>query len=186
VRFLKLFSLSICKYNFNMGGSSSSDAQTAALQQLQEATVAPISDKEANQLFTRAGKACCWKDANEYAFRLRQLEIINYAVQTLSKGLYPDPQYIDFKRLHDETLNYLDVNDKPADNHEWTLISEDLTFKGMREEHNLFKDFETYFDTNAGKGPADMKKDFESIYLRNFLRLRDGLIQLMSSSCGDA
>jgi len=146
--------------------------------ELQAASVAPLSPAE-HALFTKSGKACCWTDAGEYAFRLRQLEIMNYAIQTLAKELWKDPNLINFQALHQDASTYRDVDGHPADNHDWSLIAEDATFKPMELAMNRFKEFEQYMTMKAGADARVMKNDFEN-FLALFIRIRDSLLKLMS------
>jgi hypothetical protein len=159
-------------------------APDATVDQLQQAAVAPITEEEA-ALYTRSGKACCWTDSAEYAFRLRQLEIINYAIKTLAEETWKDPQMINFQDLHTDVMRYKDVNGDEADNHDWSLVGEDSTFKPLERKFNRFREFQDYFITNAGKNKADMKHDFED-YMSVFIRIRDGLIQIMAKQCAEA
>jgi len=154
-------------------------------QELQQASIAPITTDEA-ALYTRTGKACCWADSGEYAFRLRQLEIINHAIKTLAEETWKDPEMISsFQALHREVITYKDVDGNEADNHDWSIVAEDLTFKPMELRVNRFKEFEDYFATKGGASKAQMKTDFEN-YMTIFIRIRDSLMQLMAQKCTES
>lgn len=157
----------------------SPDANAA---ELQTASIAPITQEEA-ALYTRTGKRCCWADSGEYAFRLRQLEIINYAIRVLAEETWKDAEMItSFQELHRNVLTYHDVDGNEADNHEWSLLSEDPTFKPMELRVNRFKEFEEYFSTKGGATKQQMKIDFEN-YMTIFIRIRAELIKLMANQC---
>ncbi|RKO94845.1 hypothetical protein BDK51DRAFT_34351 [Blyttiomyces helicus] len=116
----------------------------------------------------------------------RQLEIINYAIQTLASETWKDPEMINFQALHDNVITYHDIDGKQAENHDWRLVSDDVTFKPLELPQNRFKEFENYFQSKAGASKNDMKTDFEN-YGVVFQRLRDGLIKIMAKSCvGDS
>lgn len=151
------------------------------IQQLQDASVAPITEEEAG-LYTKTGKACCWTDSGEYAFRLRQLEIMNYAVKTLAEETWKDAEMINFQALHRQILTYKDVDGNEKDLHDWSLLSEDVTFKPIELPANRFKEFENYFQKKAGAAKKDQKEDFEN-FMTLFIRIRDGLMAIMAKGC---
>ena len=153
----------------------------ATIADLQNASIAPITPAE-TALWARAGKACCWKDAGEYSWRLRQLEIINHAIKILAQETWKDPLILNFKTLHQDVMNYKDVDGNDAEFHEWSLISDDVTFKPMELSQNRFKEFENYFQTKSGATNQKMKEDFDAFMLV-FIRLRDGLMNLMVRRC---
>lgn len=170
-----------------MGIFSSTPEDTTDMvsaQQLQEASMAPLTKSEA-ELYTKSGKMCCWTDSAEYAFRLRQLEIINYAISVLSQETWKDPEMINFQQLLRDTMSYKDVDGNEADFHDWSLLAEDTTFKPIELKENRFKEFQDYFVTRAGASKSDMKRDFEN-YMTLFIRLRDGLMQIMTKQCAEA
>jgi hypothetical protein len=151
-------------------------------QQLQAASVAPLTTDE-KALYTRTGKRCCWADSGEYAFRLRQLTIINHAIKRMSEELWKDAELIsNFQRLHRSIITYTDVEGNPIPNHEWTLLAEDPTFKPMELPMNRFKEFEQYFTTRGGATRQQMKTDFEN-YMTIFIRIRSELLKLMARQC---
>lgn len=151
---------------------------------LQEASIAPITTEE-SALYTRTGKACCWADSGEYAFRLRQLEIINHAIKTLAEETWKDADMMrNFQRLQQDVMTYRDVDGNEAVNHDWSIIAEDLTFKPMELRVNRFKEFQEYFTTKAGTPKEQMKKDFEN-FMTIFVRIRDSLIQMLARQCSE-
>lgn len=150
--------------------------------ELQAASIAPISQDE-SALYTRTGKRCCWADSGEYAFRLRQLEIINHAVKVLAEETWKDAEIItSFQEIHRNVLTYHDIDGNEAENHEWSIISEDPTFKPMELRVNRFKEFEEYFSTKGGATKQQMKVDFEN-FMTIFIRIRAELLKLMATKC---
>ena len=148
------------------------------------ASLAPITTAE-TALYTKTGLACCWADGAEYQFRLRQLELMTHGITTLAVELYKDAEMINFKRLHTDVMTFQDI-DNPEDkytdsSHDWSLLSEDVTFKPMGEE-NRFKEFEEYMARSAGASNAKMKEDFSN-FLILFRRLRDALLKLLVTKC---
>jgi hypothetical protein len=153
--------------------------------ELQEASIAPITTDEA-ALYTKTGKACCWADSGEYAFRLRQLEIINHAIKTLAEETWKDAEMISsFQALHRNVMTYKDVDGNEADNHDWSIVAEDLTFKPMELRVNRFKEFQEFFATKAGESKQQIKKDFEN-YMTIFIRIRDSLMKRMAEQCSES
>ena len=171
-------------------GSDATDAtvdptiDALSVAELQNAAITPISTDE-TQLYSKSGKACCWADSELYAFRLRQLEIINYAIQVMSSELWKDTRLFTTAFANDlqqKVMNYKDVDGRPVDNHGWDLLAEDKTFLNEEYGVNRFKEFRDYFIQNAGASKEKMKEDFER-FLVLFVRYRDILIRLMFNSC---
>lgn len=136
-------------------------------------------------LYTKTGKACCWADSGEYAFRLRQLEIINYAIKTLAEETWKDASSMPkFQDLHNRIMSYEDVDGNPADNHDWSLLSEDPTFLPQVGDVkiNRFKEFQQYFLRKAGASKEQMKADFED-YMVKFINIRDSLMKMLAQKC---
>lgn len=158
--------------------------QSQQLQQLQQASLAPITEEEA-ALYTRSGKACCWTDSGEYAFRIRQLEIINYAIKRLAEETWKDADMINFQELQRDVMTYKDVDGNEAENHDWSLVAEDTTFKPLELRVNRFREFQDYFVGHAGASKTSMKQDFEH-FMTLFIRLRDGLLDIMAKQCAEA
>lgn len=138
--------------------------------------------QQEQSLYTKSGKQCCWQDAEEYAFRLRQLEIINHAISVLSAETWKDPKMINFKQLQESAMTYIDVNGRPADNHDWSLLAEDSSLSSIELEKNRFKQFEDYFMDNAGASPTENLQQFNT-FLTLFIRLRDGIMKIMAKGC---
>src|SRR6476659_3969204 len=107
-------------------------------QDIKDASVAPITQDE-NALYTKTGKACCWADSAEYSFRLRQMEIINHAIKVLAEETWKDPDMISsFQSLLQDVITYKDIDGNEADNHDWSIVAEDITFKPMELRVNRF------------------------------------------------
>lgn len=162
-------------------GSSESTPQPQTLQALQDAATAPLTESD-KALYEPSGKACCWADAGVYAYRLRQLEIMNHAIKTLAEGTWQDPKTIDFALLHAKVLTYTDVDGQPAENHDWSMVSDDPVWKSYELPISRFKEFELYMVNNIGKPKDQMRADFET-YLTLFKRFRDGLMKLLAQGC---
>ena len=151
---------------------------------LAEITALP---QDENLLYTRLGKQCCWKDAGEYAWRIRQLEIINYAIQVLSYELYRKPlrDVTDVKTIIEKATNYRTVFGEPSEEHDWGLVSNDTQlFYDNRINTTQFKKFEKHLEDNRGASIEKHYSDLEN-YLNIFVALRNALIKRMASDCSD-
>ncbi len=165
-----------------MGSEVSVPARHSYVGGLSTASVQPISQTEA-VLLTPTGKSCTFRDTGELAFRLQQLQLINYAIQTLSKELVKDPNNIDFARLHQDAMSYKDVDGRPVGGYSWRILAEDVSaFPALESSINRFKEFEQYILKKVGAPPSEMKKDMD-FFMVIFIRLRDKLLDIMAESC---
>lgn len=150
-------------------------AGPTTMTELQQAVMQPLTQSDMN-LWTPSGKACCFADAEELAFRIRQLEIVNYAVEVLSSQLVKDPSSIDYEILQKIVMEYRDADRVKAPNHDWRLLSgDDDTFKGADARYNAFKEFERYFMDKAGASRDATHTEFTNFLIR-FKKARDTLV----------
>lgn len=155
-----------------------------SMAELQNAAISPITQQE-TQLYDRTGKMCCWADSGLYAFRLRQLEIMNHAIHELTEELWRDVDHFTAEKvaeLQQKAMAYKDIDGKPSDNHGWDLLAEDETFFNKEYRINRFREFRDYFITKSGASKQTMKEDLDR-FLILFVRYRDILIRLMSEQC---
>ena len=145
---------------------------------LDEVLNAPITEKEA-ALYTPAGKSCCWQDAEEYAFRLRQLQLINHAINILARETWKSADLINFAQVHSEILTFPDGN---ALLYSWSILANDPLFKPMELPYNRFKEFALFFQNRGGASKIEIKAQFET-YLTLFMRIRDSLLSIMAKGC---
>ncbi len=165
-----------------MGSEASVPERPRYVGGLNTASAQPISQAEA-ALLTPTGKSCTFKDTGELAFRLQQLQLINYAVQVLSKELWKDAQLINFPLVIQDAITYKDLDGKPVAGYTWRMLSEDLVaFPALETSVNRFKEFEQYLSKKAGAPNSEMKKDLD-FFMVIFIRLRDRLLDIMSESC---
>lgn len=165
-----------------MGSESSKPVRHPYEGGLNSASVQPISQAEA-VLLTPTGKSCTFRDTGELAFRLQQLQLINHAIQTLSRELSRDPSSIDFTRLHQDAMSYKDADGKPVSGYSWRMLAEDVSaFPALESSINRFKEFEQYIMKKIGAPPSEMKKDMD-FFMVIFIRLRDKLLDIMAESC---
>src|SRR5690242_18667507 len=113
-------------------GSSEPAADVSATAPIGEVVVEPPTQDE-NLLYTRTNKSCVFQDSAELAWRIRQLEIINWAVQVLSKELCRPVDQINYKWVANTAMVYEDVDGHTTDDHDWSIVSRDSTFTGPME-----------------------------------------------------
>ena len=133
--------------------------------------------------YTPSGVQCVFKDSGEYAGRLRQLELINHAIQTLSSRLWMDPKLIDFEDLHRDTMTYKDVDGIPSPaTHPWSMLSRDDSFRSGEQTINRFQEYEQYMVANAGADRVTMHLHMTN-FLTLFIRWRNWLMGKMLQEC---
>ena len=152
-------------------------------EELQAASLAPITEAEST-LYTPSGKACCWKDSEEFAFRLRQLALINHAISVLLRETWKDADAVtSFQSIHRDTMTFKNIQGNEEPGYEWTILSDDNTFTPeMEMDINRFKEFENYFLARGGASKDQVKKDFENFVIV-FTRLRSWLMKKMTEFC---
>jgi len=148
-----------------MGNSNSSDARALK-----------------NILYTPEGKKCCFDEAGRFKWRLRQIEIMNRAILLLSQELSRPDNQIDFQGVTQDILNYTDGFGNQSSDHDWTIVSSDISLQSPSELQNKFADFEQYYDSNVIKSSQDIKTDFEH-FLTAFILSRDFLIRSLMTGC---
>jgi hypothetical protein len=155
----------------------------------QATTIEPLANpKNALEaaLFTPAGAQCAWQDANEYAFRIQQLDIINHAILVLASILSPevtkDVNLLNFKDMQGKAMAYANAYNENDDIHPWTNIANDPMFLDAGERTNIFQQFSDYFTENAGTSSDIQLKDFQKFVTR-FIRIRDKIISVLGENC---
>ena len=134
------------------------------------------------KLYAVSERACQWKDANEYAFRLRQIELLNFTIKTLSQDIWKAADQIDFQRLHKESMAYKNAYGKDDQVHNWEILAKDPLFVPADDEVTYFASYADYFVKNSGAPVAVNKENFEQ-YLKQFIKLRDRLFQYLGRHC---
>lgn len=163
-------------------GSEASVPERSNRGGLQAASTQPLTQKEV-ALLTPTGKSCTYKDSGELAYRLQQLQLLNYSIKVLSEELWKDPKDIDFPRLHQTAMSYKDVDGKPTSGYPWALLANDTdSFPALESSVNRFKEFEEYMSKNTAAPKADLKKQME-YFMIIFVRMRDRLLDIMAESC---
>jgi hypothetical protein len=133
----------------------------------------------------RSNVMCTWADSGVYKFRLRQLEIINHAIEELSEELWKDKNLFSSKKAQElqlKVINYKDIDNQPSPNHNWELVSEDPFFYNKEARKNRFKEFENYFMTSGGRDASKMYDDFQN-FLNIFTINRNDLMTELAESC---
>jgi hypothetical protein len=134
-------------------------------------------------LYTKAGKACCWQDSNDYAFRLKQLQLINYAIGVLSRDLYQTSiTNVPFKNTIEESMNYKNKVGSTEPGYEWSILSNDPTYDAFGESFNVFTKFSTYIEDHGGASSDQQKRDLEG-FLIKFTATRATLLEKMFNEC---
>ncbi len=134
--------------------------------------------------YTPNGIQCVWRDSNRFAGRLRQLEMLNSVIGTLSSRLWvTDVSRIDYNDVRKDAMEYVDPF-KRNDNglHTWEMLANDELFKDPTSIDNAFFRFENYFQFNGGKSPQEMQKDFLA-FMDIFIKLRAKLISTCLTEC---
>jgi len=141
----------------------------------------PVNAAEAG-LFNTTLAECTWKDANEYSFRLRQIELLNFSIKTISKDISKPADQLDFQKLHAESIAYKNAFGKEDEVHPWDILALDPLFIPADKEITFFKSYADYFVENSGASNSVHKDRFEQ-FLQQFIRLRDRIMQYMSKNC---
>lgn len=139
--------------------------------------------------YTPSNVQCTWQDAEQFKGRLRQLEVINHAILTLSSTLWMEPNAIDdYEDLHRSVLTYKDSNGRvdPSGSHDWNIIANDPSFLQQNQvavQMNTFGEFLHYFENYRGVSKAVIHGHFKDYYLKEFRSLRDWLTTQMAAEC---
>jgi hypothetical protein len=137
-----------------------------------------------SKLYESSKFICQWQDASEYSFRLRQVELLNFAIRVIARKLSQATEPEEYKELHGESMVYMNAfNRKDEDGeHKWEILSKDPLFVPADREETFFAIYEQYMGENSGKTSEEYKSRFEQ-FLRQFIRLRDRLIQYLGKNC---
>jgi hypothetical protein len=141
----------------------------------------PESAAEAN-LYTLSNAKCAWSDANEYSFRLRQVELINHLIRSLATELYKEEDLINFDTVHKMSMEYKNAFGRSDEAHSWSILAEDPLFIPQDREETFFKTYQNFFQENAG-ATNSVKRDRFQQFLGTFNRLRDRLVVYMFKNC---
>ena len=133
-------------------------------------------------LFTKSGVECMWNDTNEYSFRLRQIELLNYAVRIIAADIWREAEQIKFDVVHKDSMSYKSAFNVSDASHSWNILSEDPLFMDPSTQTTFFKDYQNYFLNSAGSSVEVNKANFQK-FLLSFIRLRDLLLRTMSEQC---
>jgi len=144
----------------------------------------PETAREA-KLFEISQKQCVWQDANEYSFRLRQTELLNFTIRVLARELCKDTENIDFEELHAKSMNYHNAFKREDGVHNWDILAKDPLFIPADREITFFAVYRDYFIKNAGASQTIHRDRFDQ-FLRQFIRLRDRLFQYLGKHCEKA
>jgi hypothetical protein len=141
----------------------------------------PESAAEAN-LYTISDAKCAWSDANEYSFRLRQVELINHLIRALATEMYKEEDLINFDTVHKISMEYKNAFGRADEAHAFSILSDDPLFIPQDREETFFKTYQNFFLENAGATNA-VKRDRFQEFLKTFNRLRDRLVVYMFKNC---
>lgn len=131
---------------------------------------------------------CKFSDKGYFMWRMRQLELINYAIKKITTVLSIPAEEIDYSRLLDEIANYgrYKKTGDEASYYTFNMVADDdETFKGYAETTNKFADFlANAKKLNEAKAiaPADAKTKLRA-YLDAFINLRDNLSIRVMQEC---
>lgn len=142
----------------------------------------PESAEEAN-LYENAKYQCTWSDANEYSFRLRQVELINFLIRYLSSELFKGEDEINFEIVHEKSMVYENAFGDGDKVHNYEILSDDPLFIPQDKKITFFEEYKTkLLAVNAGADNKTKKREFKK-YLSTFIRVRDRLVIYMFKNC---
>jgi hypothetical protein len=142
----------------------------------------PESAEEA-KLYENANYACTWSDANEYSFRLRQVELINFLIRYLSSELFKNADNIQYNIVHEKSMIYKNAFDEEDLVHNYEILSQDPLFIPQDKKITFFEEYKTkLLVVNAGSDNETKKREFQA-YLSTFVRVRDRLVIYMFKNC---
>lgn len=180
-----------------MGGSTSAATTiTQPLPNIQPATLEVGADgvpieipvygvygKDRDPLYTKIGKACCWADARDFEYRMRQMQMMNYAIAILSRDLYQNVATLNAKNTINEAMEYKDSAGNPVPGYDWRNLSEAEGFStDYDKEANVFRRLETFVDTHQGLSNDELKKELTEI-LKEIIKARAVRAEKMATEC---
>lgn len=152
----------------------------------EEGVIAKVDNPESAteaQLYKVSKNICQWKDANEYAYRLRQVELLNFTIRFLSRALCKGAENTEeYQKIHTESMQYLNAFQKGDEVHNWEILAKDPLFIPADREETFFSTYEKYFEKNSGASKEIHQDRFDQ-FLRQFIRLRDRLMQYLGKHC---
>jgi len=139
-------------------------------------------------LFTRTAQRCAYDDANEYGFRLAQLQLINYAIMVMTDELWKPVDVANYKQMHVDSMSYRDAHGRTdselglGEAHNFQILTRDPLFLEKSQTETYFKQYEDYLKDNAGAKASELREGFKQ-HVTTFKNLRDAVIKEMAKEC---